>query len=427
MDTLPAALLPLHTTHSLWVLGVTFVVLLLVLFVISLAENSLFALAPGDVRNLTPRSGRASAVILRLLGHVERLQATLLVATLLLNIALTILFVALLDCWLGWYGSWLVVKILAVALLLLGVGSVLPKWVVQHASPQRIALLVARPMGWISTLFYPLAYLVIRRGQHLLENSSPIPESALEELSDAVDLAQTTSQEEREMISGVVNLEDTEVQEIMKPRVDIFALEIATPYEQVKRDLIETGFSRIPVYEGDIDHIRGTLYVKDLLPYLHQESEFDWHTLLRKPYFIPENKKINELLTEFRSKKQHLAIVVDEYGSTQGLVSLEDILEEIVGEIADESDTEEYPYTQVGERSYLFEGKTLLGDFERLMGLEEDTFADVRGEADTLAGLLLEFKHDFPQEGDCFQLHAIRFTVQEMSSHRIDTIRVDLL
>lgn len=229
------------------------------------------------------------------------------------------------------------------------------------------------------------------------------------------------------MLSGIVSFVNTEVQEIMKPRVDMTALDIKDDYETVKRTIIESGFSRIPVYEEDMDNIRGTLYVKDLLPYINNDRDFAWQQLIRKPFFVPEHKKINDLLADFQTNKIHMAVVVDEYGSTLGLVSLEDIIEEIVGEISDESDNDECFYTRLDARSYLFEGKTHLGDFERILELGEGTFADVRGEAETLAGLMLELKRDFPRKGDVFTAHDIRFTVQETEGHRIDKIRVDLL
>ena len=213
---------------------------------------------------------------------------------------------------------------------------------------------------------------------------------------------------------------------IMKPRVDMTALDITADYDHVKRTIIDSGFSRIPVYEEDMDNIRGTLYVKDLLPYINNGPDFGWQQLMRKPYFVPEHKKINDLLADFQTNKVHMAIVVDEYGSTLGLVSLEDIIEEIVGEISDESDNEEQFYTRVDAKRYIFEGKTHLGDFERILNLDEGTFSDVKGEAETLAGLMLELKRDFPRKGDTFTAHDLRFTVQEMEGHRIDKIRVDL-
>ena len=229
------------------------------------------------------------------------------------------------------------------------------------------------------------------------------------------------------MLSGIVNFVNTEAAAIMKPRVDITAVELTADYETVKQTIIESGFSRIPVYDEDIDNIRGTLYVKDLVPYLTRGNEFGWQQLIRKPYFIPEHKKINDLMEDFQSNKVHMAIVVDEYGSTLGLVSLEDIIEEIIGEISDESDADEKLYTVLGPNTYLFEGKTHIVDFERILELDEDTFSDLRGEAETLAGLMLELKRDFPRKGDSFTAHQLRFTVTAMENHRIDKIKVEVL
>ena len=226
------------------------------------------------------------------------------------------------------------------------------------------------------------------------------------------------------MLSGIVNFVNTEVEEIMRPRMDITAVPLTAPFTLVKEEIIRSGFSRIPIYDEDIDSIRGVLYVKDLLPHLNQGDEFGWQQLLRKPYFVPEHKKINDLLEEFQSNKVHLAIVVDEYGSTLGLVSLEDILEEIVGEISDESDQEESFYIRLDQNSYLFEGKTHIGDFERVLGLDEETLSDVKGEAETLAGLLLELKRNFPKRGDSFTTHGIRFIVEAMEGRRVDKIKV---
>ena len=246
------------------------------------------------------------------------------------------------------------------------------------------------------------------------------------ELADAVDMTQSSSPEEHVMLSGIVNFVNTEVQEIMKPRVDITALSMTADYETVKRTIIESGFSRIPVYEEDIDNIRGTLYVKDLLPYINNGDEFGWQQLLRKAYFVPEHKKINDLLEEFQSNKVHMAVVVDEYGSTLGIVSLEDILEEIVGEISDESDAVESAYTKLADRNYLFDGMSQIGVFERILQLPENTLADVKGEAETLAGLMLEIKRDFLKKGDVVTTHDLRFTAHTIEGRRIDKVQVTL-
>ena len=228
------------------------------------------------------------------------------------------------------------------------------------------------------------------------------------------------------MLSGIVKFANTEVQEIMRPRVDVVAVGIGDNYLSVKERIIASGFSRIPVYDEDLDNIKGILYVKDLLPYINNGDEFGWQQLLRKAYFVPEHKKINDLLEEFQSNKVHMAVVVDEYGSTLGFVSLEDILEEIVGEISDESDAVESAYTKLDDRNYLFDGKTHIGDFERILQLPENTFADVKGEAETLAGLMLEIKRDFLKKGDVVTTHDLRFTAHTIEGRRIDKVQVTL-
>ena len=226
------------------------------------------------------------------------------------------------------------------------------------------------------------------------------------------------------MLSGIVSFVNTEVEEIMRPRIDITALDIKSTYEQVKSVIIDSGYSRIPVYDEDLDNIKGALYVKDLLPYINCGDEFGWQQLLRKIYFVPKHKKIDDLLREFQESKIHVAIVVDEYGATQGLVSLEDILEEVVGEISDESDEDESFYERLSDNTYLFDGKTHIVDFERVIDAGEDIFADVQGRAETLAGLMLELRRDLLKKGDTVEAHGIRFTVQKMDGRRVDKIKV---
>ncbi len=392
---------------------------------VSGAETSFFSLSHGDVQLLRQRTSASASAVLRLLGDVDFLLATILVANNLVNICITILTAGIVDALFDFVRFEFLFTTVVVTFLLLLFGEVLPK-VLAQTSPVRFALFVARPLVALRWIFYPLSLLLVRTSSRISEKAAHRSEISLDDLADAVDMTQTANPEEHVMLSGIVNFVNTEVQEIMKPRVDITALELTDPYEKVKQTIIASGFSRIPVYEEDIDNIRGTLYVKDLLPHINQGDEFGWQQFIRKPYFVPEHKKINDLLGDFQSNKVHMAIVVDEYGSTLGLVSLEDIIEEIVGEISDESDADERFYTRLNAKSYLFEGKTHIGDFERVLALDEETFSDVRGEAETLAGLMLELKRDFPQKGDVFTSHDIRFTVKEMDAHRIDKIRVDL-
>ncbi len=405
--------------------GILAFVLLCISALVSGAETSFFSLSHNDVQRFKQHPSASGDAVLRLLGNVDFLLATILVVNNLVNICITILMANIVDALFTFTRFEFLFKTVVVTFLLLLFGEVLPK-VLAQTLPARFAQFVARPLSVLRWIFYPLSFILVRTSSRISEKAAHKSEISLDDLADAVDMTQTANPEEHVMLSGIVNFVNTEVQEIMKPRVDITALDFTDSYEKVKQTIIASGFSRIPVFEEDIDNIRGTLYVKDLLPYINHGDEFDWQQLIRKPYFVPEHKKINDLLGDFQTNKVHMAIVVDEYGSTLGLVSLEDIIEEIVGEISDESDVDESFYTRLNAKSYLFEGKTHIGDFERILSLDEETFSDVRGEAETLAGLMLELKRDFPAKGDTFTSHDIRFTVKEMEAHRIDKIRVDL-
>lgn len=412
------------TTHTV-VLCIVSLCLLMVSALVSGAETSFFSLSHNDVRRIRERRSASSEGVFKLLGNVELLLATILVVNNLVNICIVILTSNVIDATFTFLRFEFLFKSVLVTFLLLLFGEILPK-VFAQTVPVRFACFAARPLLMLRWIFYPLSYILVRTSSRISEKAAHRSELSLDELADAVDMTQSSSPEEHEMLSGIVNFANTEVQEIMKPRVDITAIEITEGYEHVKRVIIESGFSRIPVYEDEVDNIRGTLYVKDLLPYINHGDDFAWQRLIRKAYFVPEHKKINDLLAEFQSNKVHMAIVVDEYGSTLGLVSLEDIIEEIVGEISDESDTVESFYTRLDAKNYLFDGKTHIGDFERVLELEEDLFSDVKGEAETLAGLMLELKRDFPRKGDSFTTHDIRFTVQKVEGHRIDKILVTL-
>lgn len=410
------------------VVGMILITLLLLCMsaFVSGSETAFFSLSHKDLQSLKQRDSETADRIVRLLGDVDLLLATILVVNNLVNICITILTATIIDTLFVFHRFDFLFKTVLVTFLLLLFGEVLPK-VFAQTSPGRFASFAVRPITILRSIFRPISMILVRTGNHISERASLRREISLDELADAVDMTQTESDEERVMLSGIVNFVNTEAAAIMKPRVDITAVELTDDYETVKRRIIDSGFSRIPVYDEDIDNIRGTLYVKDLVPHLKRGNEFGWQQLIRKPYFIPEHKKINDLLEDFQSNKVHMAIVVDEYGSTLGLVSLEDIIEEIIGEISDESDADEKLYTQLGPNTYLFEGKSHIVDFERILELDEDTFSDVRGEAETLAGMMLEIKRDFPRKGDSFMAHNLRFTVTEMENHRIDKIKVEVL
>ena len=399
--------------------------LLCVSALVSGAETSFFSLSHNDIRRLRKRTTASAEAVLRLLTNVDLLLATILVVNNLVNICIVILTAGIIDSVFTFLRFEFLFKTVLVTFLLLLFGEILPK-VLAQTIPLRFASMVARPLLVLRWVFYPLSYALVRTSSRISEKAAHKSEISLDELADAVDMTQSSSPEEHVMLSGIVNFVNTEVQEIMKPRVDITALSMTADYETVKRTIIESGFSRIPVYEDDIDNIKGTLYVKDLLPYINNGGDFAWQQLIRKPYFVPEHKKINDLLADFQSNKIHMAIVVDEYGSTLGLLSLEDILEEIVGEITDESDKDETFYRRLADGTYIFDGKTHIYDFLDVMQLDDDTFDDVKGEAETIAGLMLEIKRDFLKKGDSITSHGITFTVESVEKHRIEKIRIKL-
>ncbi|MBE6199707.1 MAG: gliding motility-associated protein GldE [Rikenellaceae bacterium] len=389
------------------------------------SEVAFFSLTSREKSDMQERGDSRDRSILSLLENVDELLATILVTNNLVNICIVILTSNIIDSLYVFNSSVLefVIKSVLVTFLLLLFGEILPK-VLSQNNPRAFARFVIYPVRVFRFVTYPLAYVLVRTGGRLSRMATHSADISMEQLADAVDLARGASREEHKMLSGIVNFVNTEVEEIMRPRVDITALDIKSTFEQVKAIIIDSGYSRIPVYDEDLDNIKGALYVKDLLPYINCGNEWGWQQLLRKIYFIPKHKKIDDLLRDFQENKIHIAIVVDEYGATQGLVSLEDILEEVVGEISDESDVDESFYERVNANTYIFDGKTHIGDFERVLELDEDCMQDVQGRAETLAGLMLELKRDLLKKGDMVEAHNIRFTVHQMDAHRVDKIKV---
>ena len=400
------------------------VILLLVSGMMSASEVAFFSLSHTDIREIKQRKTFAAETVLKLLSDVDMLLASILVMNNLVNICIVVLTNDILGTVFTFHRFQFLFTGVLVTFLLLLFGEILPKIVAQGAY-QRVALFLSQPLAVVRWLCYPFSWILVHTSSRVNEMASRRGDDiSIEELADAVDMTSVSSDEEQKMLSGIVNFGNTEVEEIMRSRIDITAIGLTESFEQVKSTIIESGFSRLPVYDDDIDNIKGTLYVKDLLPYIKEGNDFGWQRLMRKAYFVPMHKKIDDLLEEFRSHKVHMAIVVDEYGATQGLISLEDILEEVVGEISDESDVDESFYTKLGEGKYLFDGKTHIVDFERVLELEEDTFADVQGRAETLAGLMLELKRNFLKKGDKVVSHGFTFRVESLDGRRIDKIKV---
>lgn len=409
------------------VLSLISIILLMLSAMASGSEVAFFSLTRNDLDELESRQDAASRRVLDLLSNPDRLLATILVANNMVNICLVIISTQIVDKLFVFEGMGdFIFKTIVITFLLLLFGEIMPK-VFSQSNPIRLSLLLSAPLKFLRWLLYPLAVILIRTSSRVSRFASRNAEISIEELADAVDLTDTGSEEEQKMLSGIISFGQTEVVEIMHSRVDITGIEYEASYSEVRKTIVETGYSRIPVYGDDLDDVRGVLYVKDLLPHITKGDDFEWQSLLRKPYFVPEHMMIDDLLKKFQKKKIHIAIVVDEYGATQGLISLEDILEEVVGEITDESDDDEDRlYEKIGENTYIFDAKIHIGEFIRAIGYDEDSFADVEGHAETLAGLMMELKRDLPRRGDELQSHGVKFFIATMDGRRVDKIKVEV-
>lgn len=362
----------------------------------------------------------------KLLDNPDQLLATILVVNNLVNIGTVVLTTQILNSLFVFHRFGFLVHTVVVTFILLLCGEVLPK-VFAQGSTLRVALWFAQPLTLMRWIFYPLSYALVKTSnmasERLLQKSNDL---SIEDLADAVDMTTNASTEEQKILSGIVNFADREVEEIMRPRMDIVGVEQTMTFGEVKQTITSSGYSRLPVYSETIDNIKGTLFVKDLIAYANRVDDFGWQGLIREPYIVPMHKQVTDLLEDFRHDKVHMAIVVDEYGATQGLVTLEDILEEVVGEISDESDIDESFYERIDKYTYIFEGKTHIVDMLRVLQLEDELFEDVQGRAETIAGLLLEIKRNFLKKGEQLTSHGVRFIVTAVNGHRIDKIKVIL-
>lgn len=412
---------------SIVIFSLLSIILLLFSAMASGSEVAFFSLTRSDIDELEERDDTTSRRVLNLLDNPDRLLATILVTNNMVNICLVIVVTQLVDQIFIFSGVWeFIFNTIIITFLLLLFGEIMPK-VLSQANPVKMTSILSLPLIILRWLVYPLDFILIRTSSRVSRLATKNAEISIEELADAVDLTETGSEEEQKMLSGIVAFGQTEVVEIMHSRVDITGIEYDADYDEVRKVIVETGYSRIPVYGDDLDDVKGVLYVKDLLLHIGKDRDFEWQTLLRKPYFVHEHMMIDDLLKEFQKKKIHIAIVVDEYGATQGLISLEDILEEVVGEITDESDEDEDKlYEKIGEHTYIFDAKIHIGEFVRAIGYDEDAFSDVEGHAETLAGLMMELKRDLPRRGDELQSHGVKFFIATMDGRRIDKIKVEV-
>ena len=410
------------------VVAILLVILLLLLSgFASASEIAFFSLSPTDVESLDPDKSSSDKLIELLRDDSERTLATVLITNNLVNVAVIMLCNYIFGSLFTFGAEWLqflCVTILLTFLLLL-FGEIIPK-VYSRRRPLAFCRKAVKGIMFFRRLFWPIETTLLKSGafaEKVIQKENR--QLSVDELEQALELTDKEEiKDEQSMLQGIIRFGDETAKEIMTSRQDIVDLDIRCSYDTVLKCIVENNYSRIPVYQDNQDNIRGVLYIKDLLPHLSKGANFRWQSLIRPPYFVPETKKIDDLLRDFQENKVHIAIVVDEFGGTSGIVTLEDILEEIVGEINDEFDEDERNYTKLASNTYLFEGKTLLKDFLKILNLPDDEFDDIEGDADSLAGLLLEIKGDFPAVHEVLIYKDYKFEVLEIEERRISKVKV---
>lgn len=430
MDPDPASFL--NSIDFEFLFGIIAIVILLACSAfISGSEVALFSLSQKDIDDISNKDYNSGKLVSKLLEKPKKLSASILVANHLVNIAFVVIFSSLSQRLFYKIESSvfdLILKIIIVTFLILLFGEVLPK-IYANKNNLAFAKNAAIPISFLSNILSPIS-VPMRNGILFIEKKLNIQKGnfSVDQLSQALELTSQndTTDGEQKILEGIVTFGNTEVRQVMSPRIDVFALNLEETFREIIPKIVEKGYSRIPVYRENIDQIEGILFIKDLIPYIDSE-DFNWTELLREPFFVPESKKLDDLLKDFQGMKSHLAVVVDEYGGTSGIISLEDVLEEIVGDISDEFDNEDAIYSQIDDKNFLFEGKISLKDFYRILDLDESEFEDQKGEAETLAGFLLELSGNFPKKNQKITFHNLNFTIENVDKRRIKQIKVTLL
>ncbi len=392
------------------------------------SEIAFFSLTPNDENELEEEKSASDGKIIALRNDSERTLATILITNNLVNVTIIMLlnyfFARVVDFGNAVWLQFLCITVLLTFLLLL-FGEIIPK-IYTRQQPLRFCRRVVSGIMFCRKLFYPFATILIKSGVlagKVVQKDNHV--LSVDDLEQALELTDKNDiKEEQHMLEGIVRFGDETAKEIMTSRQDVVDLDFRSSFSEVLKCIVDNKYSRIPVYQDNSDNIRGILYIKDLLPHLGKPATFRWQSLIRPPYFVPETKKIDDLLREFQSNRVHIAIVVDEFGGTSGIVTLEDVLEEIVGEINDEYDEDEHNYVRINSNTFVFEGKTLLSDFYRILKIDDDFFVDVEGDADTVAGLLLEIKGDFPQLHERIDYRHFTFEILELEERRISKVKV---
>ena len=419
--------------------AVVLIALLISSALISGTEVAFFSLSTTELKELLEKT-KGESIVAKLLERPRKLLATILITNNFINILIVLLFASIADHAFGDFDYQLnvyyfslslrfLIEVILVTFLILLFGEVLPK-VYASRNALKFSLSMSKFIHVISLILTPLSMPLISLTKAIEKRlGSKNNNFSVETLSQALELTSegATTKDEQKILQGIVNFGNTETVQIMKPRIDIFALSSDEPYQQVLDKILEHGYSRNPVYKENIDTIIGVLYAKDLLAHLNKK-DFKWQSLVREPFFIPENKKLDDLLSEFQEKKNHLAIVVDEYGGTSGIVTLEDVIEEIVGDINDEFDVDDLSYSKIDDNNYIFEGKTTIKDFCKVLDDEDEAiFEEEKGESETLAGFILEISGKFPRKGDKIKFKNYTFTIEALDRKRIKQLKVTRL
>lgn len=410
-----------------FIVAIAFLCLLTSAFV-SGSEIAFFGLSQSEIDDLEDSEAQNAPKAVKLLRNSEKLLATILISNNLVNITMVVLLTFAINQTVNFHSAvvgFLLQTVLLTFLLLL-FGEIFPKLVARGRSVKWVLTSVPG-INFLSRLFSPISNLLVKSSSLIGRVVSKKQENlTTDELEKALEISDLQEGKDKEMLEGILSFGEKEASEIMISRVDVTDIEYHSDFAEVVDVIVKSGYSRIPVYDRTQDTIRGILYSKDLLPYIGTSDEkFRWQALIRDAYFVPESRMLDDLLEDFRKKKMHMAIVIDEYGDTQGIVTLEDVIEEIVGEIDDEYDETKALYKKLSNDTYVFDAKIPIGDFCRVVGIEEEDLGDI-GEAETLAGLMLEIKGDFPENKESLQRGPCRFLIMQMEKHRITKVRVQV-
>ncbi|MEO6190857.1 MAG: gliding motility-associated protein GldE [Saprospiraceae bacterium] len=434
------------------------ILLLICVGLVSAVETAIFSMSPKDLEQLKlENENEAAKTLLNLRSHTKRLLALLLILITLINIGIALVFEHIIEICLPYdafngLASWLqivfglttisvdsishflnfLIAVVGSTLVILLFGEVTPK-IYGQLNSRQLSLNMALPLKFVDIIMAPLTYLLVgmssRVEKKLLERKIVGSSTSKQDLDRAIDLAvsdELGSEKQVDMLKGIIKFNDVSIRQIMRPRTEIFALDFDDSFKEIVELVKTNGYSRMPVYRGDLDHLSGILYAKDLIPLLNEKDEYEWQSLMRSNlFYVPEHRKIHDLLHDFQVKKVHMAIVVDEYGGTNGLVTLEDIMEQVVGEIQDEfDDLHDLNYTIIDRHNYIFEGNTLINDMCRVLGMDTNTFDNSRGSADSIAGLVLELTSEMPKRDQEVSLNKVKFKIIQVNKRRIEKIKV---